>query len=165
MKRILVILALFAVAAAAGALEVPVSLSMEASQPYQLELRRAIEAAVDALEGVSLVRAGQGEWFRLHARLLEMKLDNGQFVGYALSYLILEVPFYLHASVLNALPEEAKDETLELLLRTTVFYNGSDLLTLGTDDFPWAAARIAGVVSQVVGSRIRTAEPPPSPQR
>lgn len=45
----------------------------------------------------------------------------------------LEVPVYLHAWVLDALPEEAKDGTLELRLRTTLFNNGADLLTLGAD--------------------------------
>jgi len=154
-KLLLVVLMLIASAFVLQALEIPVSLAMEETLPYQKELRFHVIKAIADIENIQIVEPGSSEWFRVQVIVFEMKLENQVSVGYAVSYTIVEVPFYLHAYVNGAMETEKRQEAMDRLVGKTVFYHGADLLTVGEDGLPAAAERIRASLSEIMAKRIR----------
>jgi hypothetical protein len=138
------------------ALEIPVSITMNESQPYQKELRYEVVRAITEVENVKIVEPGDKDWFRLHILAYEMKLENQEAIGYAISYSIVEVPLYLHAYIFEYLEQENRQEGLDRLIPRTVFYHGADLMTVGTDGLQTAAERISMSLQKFLDMRIQT---------
>jgi hypothetical protein len=138
------------------AIEIPVSIAMNESFPYQKELRFDVVRAISELENVKIVEPGDEDWFRLYILSYEMKLENQESVGYAISYSIVEVPRYLHAYIFDHLDQENRREDLERLIPRTVFYHGADLMTVGTDGLETAAERIRTSLKKFLDMRIQT---------
>jgi len=137
------------------AIEIPVSITMNESLPYQKELRYDVVRAITEVENVKIVEPGDKDWFRLHILAYEMKLENQEAIGYAISYSIVEVPLYLHAYVFDHLDQENRQEELERLIPRTVFYHGADLMTVGTDGLKTAAERISTSLKKFLDMRIK----------
>jgi len=137
------------------AVEIPVSIAMEESLPYQKELRYHIIKAIADIENVKIVEAGTKEWFRVQVLAIEMKLENQVQVGYAVSYTIVEVPFYIHAYVFESLEAEKKKEAMDRLINSTVLYHGADLLTVGKGDLESVGPRIYSSLNEIIGKRFR----------
>jgi len=137
------------------AVEIPVSIAMEESLPYQKELRYHIIKAIVNIENVTIVEPGTKEWFRVQVLAIEMKLENQVQVGYAVSYTIVEVPFYIHAYVFENLEAEKKKEAMDRLINSTVLYHGADLLTVGTGDLESVGPRIYSSLSEIIDKRFR----------
>lgn len=138
------------------ALEIPVSITMNESLPYQKELRYDVVRAITEVENVKIVEPGDKDWFRLHILAYEMKLENQEAIGYAISYSIVEVPLYLHAYIFDHLEKENRQEELDRLIPRTVFYHGADLMTVGTDGLETAAERISTSLQKFLDMRIQT---------
>ena len=137
------------------AVEIPVSIAMEESLPYQKELRYHIIKAIADIENVKIVESGTKEWFRVQVLAIEMKLENQVQVGYAVSYTIVEVPFYIHAYVFESLEAEKKKEAMDRLINSTVLYHGADLLTVGKGDLESVGPRIYSSLNEIIGKRFR----------
>lgn len=137
------------------AVEIPVSIAMEESLPYQKELRYHVIKAIADIENVKIVEAGTKEWFRVQVLAIEMKLENQVQVGYAVSYTIVEVPFYIHAYVFESLEAEKKKEAMDRLINSTVLYHGADLLTVGKGDLESVGPRIYSSLNEIIGKRFR----------
>ena len=137
------------------AIEIPVSITMNESFPYQKELRYEVVRAITEVENVKIVEPGDKDWFRLHVLSYEMKLENQVAVGYAISYSIVEVPLYLHSYIFENLGQENRQEGLDMLIPRTVFYHGADLMTVGTDDLQIAAERISASLKKFLDMRIQ----------
>ena len=157
MKK-LILIVLFSIAAAfiLHAVEIPVSITMDESQPYQKELRYDVVREITDIENVKIVAPGANDWFRLHVLAYEMKLENQVAVGYAISYSIVEVPTYLHAYILQNLEPDNRQEMLDRLIPRTVFYHGADLMTVGTDGLETAAQRIRSSLQKFLDQRIQS---------
>jgi hypothetical protein len=138
------------------ALEIPVSVAMNESLPYQKELRYYVVREITDIENVKIVEPGANDWFRLHVLAFEMKLENEVVVGYAISYSIVEVPFYLHSYILENLKPENRQEAMDRLITRTVFYHGADLMTVGTDGLETAAQRIRSSLKKFLDKWIQT---------
>ena len=138
------------------AIEIPVSITMDESLPYQKELRYEVVRAITAVEDVKIVEPGDKDWFRLHVLAYEMKLENQTAVGYAISYSIVEAPLYLHAYIFEHLDQENRQEGLDRLIPRTVFYHGADLMTVGTDGLETAAERISTSLQKFLDMRIQS---------
>lgn len=138
------------------AIEIPVSITMDESLPYQKELRYEVVRAITEVENVKIVEPGDKDWFRLHVLAYEMKLENQEAVGYAISYSIVEVPLYLHSYIFENLQQENRQEGLDRLIPRTVFYHGADLMTVGTDGLETAAQRISTSLQKFLDMRIQT---------
>ena len=138
------------------ALEIPVSITMNESLPYQKELRYDVVRAITEVEDVKIVEPGDKDWFRLHILAYEMKLENQEAIGYAISYSIVEVPLYLHAYIFDHLEKENRQEELDRLIPRTVFYHGADLMTVGTDGLETAAQRIRTSLQKFLDMRIQS---------
>jgi hypothetical protein len=138
------------------ALEIPVSVAMNESLPYQKELRYYVVREITGIENVKIVEPGANDWFRLHVLAFEMKLENEVVVGYAISYSIVEVPFYLHSYILENLKPENRQEAMDRLITRTVFYHGADLMTVGTDGLETAAQRIRSSLKKFLDKWIQT---------
>ena len=143
-------------ALALHAIEIPVSITMNESLPYQKELRYDVVRAITKVENVKIVEPGDKDWFRLHILAYEMKLENQEAIGYAISYSIVEVPLYLHAYIFEHLDQENRQEGLDRLIPRTVFYHGADLMTVGTDGLETAAERISTSLQKFLDMRIQT---------
>ena len=137
------------------AVEIPVSIAMEESLPYQKELRYHIIKAIADIENVTIVEPGTREWFRVQVLAIEMKLENQVQVGYAVSYTIVEVPFYIHAYVFENLDAEKKNEAMDRLINSTVLYHGADLLTVGKGELESVGPRIYSSLSEIIDKRFR----------
>ena len=157
MKNLILIVSfLIASAFVLHAVEIPVSITMNESQPYQKELRYYVVREITDIENVKIVEPGANDWFRLHVLAYEMKLENEVAVGYAISYSILEAPLYLHAYILENLDPDNRQETLDRLIPRTVFYHGADLMTVGTDGLEIAAQRIRSSLQKFLDQRIQS---------
>jgi hypothetical protein len=137
------------------AVEIPVSVAIDESLPYQKELRFHVIKAIADIENIKIVEPGTTEWFRVQVLVIEMKLENQIEVGYAVSYTIVEVPFYVHAYVFESLDREKKKEAMDRLITRTVFYHGADLLTVGKEDLQSAAPRIYSSLKEIIDKRFR----------
>jgi hypothetical protein len=138
------------------AIEIPVSITMNESLPYQKELRYEVVRAITEVENVKIVEPGDKDWFRLHILAYQMKLENQEAIGYAISYSIVEVPLYLHAYIFDNLEQANRQEGLDRLIPRTVFYHGADLMTVGTDGLQTAAERISTSLQKFLDMRIQT---------
>jgi hypothetical protein len=138
------------------AIEIPVSITMNESLPYQKELHYDVVKAISGLENVKIVEPGDKDWFRLYVLSYEIKLENQESVGYAISYSVVEVPFYLHAYIFENLGQENRKEGMDRLIPRTVFYHGSDLMTVGTDGLEPAAERIRASLKKFLDMRIQS---------
>jgi hypothetical protein len=138
------------------AMEIPVSITMNESLPYQKELRYYVVKAISDLENVKIVEPGDNDWFRLRVLAYQIKLENQEAVGYAICYSIVEVPFYLHAYIFENLQQADRQEGMDRLIPRTVFYQGSDLMTVGTDGLETAAGRIQTSLKKLLDMRIPT---------
>ena len=138
------------------AVEVPISVTMEESQPYQRELRYYIVRELAEIENVKIVEPGTGEWFRVRVLAYEIKLEDQTEVGYAISYSIVEIPFYIHNFIFENLDPEKRREDSDSLIRRTVYYLGADLMTVGTDGLEPAAERIRSTLERFLDRRIQT---------
>ena len=139
-----------------SAVEIPISVTMEESQPYQRELRFNVVKELAEIENVKIVEPGTDEWFRVHVLAFEMKLEDQTEVGYAISYSIVEIPFYLHKFIFENLDPEKRREDIDSLIRRTVYYLGADLMTVGTDGLEAAAERIRSSLERFLDRRIQT---------
>ena len=138
------------------AMEIPVSITMNESLPYQKELRYYVVRAITDVENVKIVELGNNDLFRLRVLAYEIKLENQVSVGYAISYSIVEVPLYLHSYIFENLQQENRQEGMDRLIPRTVFYHGADLMTVGTDDLQTAAERIGTSLKKFLDMRIQT---------
>jgi hypothetical protein len=155
-KLILIVLFLIAAVFTLQAVEIPVSVAMNESLPYQKELRYQVVKAISEIENVKIVEPGANDWIRLHVLVFEIKLENEVEVGYAISYSIVEVPFYLHSYILENLKPENRQEAMDRLITRTVFYHGADLMTVGTDGLETAAQRIRSSLEKFLDKRIQS---------
>jgi hypothetical protein len=155
-KLILIVLFLIAAAFALQAVDIPVSITMDESLPYQKELRYYVVREITGIENVKIVAPGANDWFRLHVLAYEMKLENQVEIGYAISYSIVEVPLYLHAYILENLDPDNREEMMDRLIPRTVFYHGADLMTVGTDGLETAAGRIRSSLKKFLDQRIQS---------
>ena len=137
------------------AVEIPVSVAMEESLPYQKELRYHVIKAIADIENVKIVEPGTKEWFRVQVLAIEMKLENRVQVGFAVSYTIVEIPFYVHAYIFESLEPEKKKEAMDRLINSTVFYHGADLLTVGKEDLESVGPRIYSSLGEIIDKRFR----------
>ena len=157
MKKLLFVFLLLSLGAfTLQAVEIPVSIAMNESLPYQKELRYYVVREITDIENVKIVEPGANDWIRLHVLAFEIKLENEVEVGYAISYSIVEVPFYLHSYVLENLKPENRQEAMDRLITRTVFYHGADLMTVGTDGLETAAQRIRSSLKKFLDKRIQT---------
>jgi hypothetical protein len=154
-KPLFVFLLLSLAAFTLQALEIPVSIAMDESLPYQKELHYYVVKSIVDIENVKIVEPGTTEWFRVQVLVIEMKLENEMKVGYAVSYTIVEVPFYLHAYILESLEAEKRREAMDQLIDNTVFYHGADLLTVGKEDLESVGPRIRASLSGIIDKRFR----------
>jgi hypothetical protein len=154
-KLIFVFLWLSLAAFTLQAVEIPVSLAMEESLPYQKELHYYVIKAIADIENVKIVEPGTKEWLRVQVLVLEMKLENEMEVGYAVSYTIVEIPFYLHAYIFESLDSGKRKEAMDRLINSTVFYHGADLLTVGKGELESVGPRIRASLSGVIDKRFR----------
>jgi hypothetical protein len=138
------------------AVEIPVSVTMDESLPYQRDLRYQVVKEIADIENVKIVEPGTDEWFRVHVLAFQMKLENQTEVGYAISYSIVEIPFYLHNYIFENLDPEKRQEEIDRLIRRTVYYHGADLMTVGTDGLETAAERIRSSLKKFLDKRIQT---------
>ena len=138
------------------AVEIPVSVTMDESKPYQKEFRYYIIKAIADIEDVKIVEPGHGEWFRIQVLSFEMKLENQLEVGYSIGYSIIEVPFYLHTFLLENIDPDKKNDTTERLIKSTVFFHGSNLITVGKDNLEFGAEQISSSLEEIMEKRIRT---------
>ena len=138
------------------AMEIPVSITMNESLPYQKELRYYVVRAITDVENVKIVELGNNDLFRLRVLAYEIKLENQVSVGYAISYSIVEVPLYLHSYIFENLQQENRQEGMDRLITRTVFYHGADLMTVGTDGLQTAAERIRTSLKKLLDMRIQT---------
>ncbi|MBN2552356.1 MAG: hypothetical protein JXB06_06280 [Spirochaetales bacterium] len=138
------------------AVEIPISVTMEESQPYQRELRFNVVKELAEIENVKIVEPGTDEWFRVHVLAFQMKLEDQTEVGYAISYSIVEIPFYIHNFILENLDPEKRREEVDGLIRRSVYYLGADLMTVGTDGLQPAAERIRSSLERFLDKRIQT---------
>jgi hypothetical protein len=155
-KLTLIVLFLIAAAFALQAVDIPVSITMNESLPYQKELRYYVVREITGIENVKIVEPGANDWFRLHVLAYQMKLENEVEIGYAISYSIVEVPLYLHAYILENLEPENREEMMDRLIPRTVFYHGADLMTVGTDGLETAAGRIRSSLKKFLDQRIQS---------
>ena len=66
MKKIVIILLLFfASLSILQAVEIPVSIAMDESQPYRKEFRYYLIRAISDIENIKIVEPGRGDWFRI----------------------------------------------------------------------------------------------------
>jgi len=157
MKKIwMVCLLLIGGAFVLGAVEIRVSIAMDESQPYQKELRYYIVKTIADIDNVKIVEPGQGEWFRVQVLVFEMKLENQLEVGYSIGYSILEVPFYLHSFILENIDPEENDEITERLIKSMVFFHGSNLITVGKEGLEFGAEQVSSSLKDIMDKRIRT---------
>ena len=84
-----------------------------------------------------------------------MNLENQISVGYALSYTIVEVPFYIHSYIFQNLDSEKRQQGMDKLINNTVLYHGADLLTTGKDSLETPAKQIYASLKEIVDKRIR----------
>jgi hypothetical protein len=154
-KPLFVFLLLSLAAFTLQALEIPVSIAMDESLPYQKELHYYVVKSIVDIENVKIVEPGTTEWFRVQVLVIEMKLENEMKVGYAVSYTIVEIPFYLQAYILESLEAEKRKEVMDQLIDNTVFYHGADLLTVGKEDLESVGPRISASLSGIIDKRFR----------
>ena len=156
MKKLVIVLLLLSLAVfSLHAVEIPVSIAMDESLPYQKELRYYVVKAIADIENIKIVEPGTREWFRVQVLVIEMKLENQTAVGYAVSYTIVEVPFYLHAYLFENLEAEKRQEAMDRLVSKTVFYHGADLLTVGKDNLESVATGIYASLKDIIEKRFR----------
>jgi len=154
-KLISIFLFSFAATFALQAVEIPVSIAMDESLPYQRELRYHVVKAIADIDHVKIVQPGTKEWFRVQVLVIEMKLENQIEVGYAVSYTIVEVPFYVHAYIFESLEAEKRKEAMDRLINSTVFYHGADLLTVGKEDLESVAQKIYSSLQEIIDKRFQ----------
>jgi hypothetical protein len=153
-KFLFVLFLLIGCAFSLQAVEIPVSIAMEESLPYQKELHYHVVKAIADIENVKIVEPGTREWFRVRVLVIEMKLENQIEVGYAVSYTIVEVPFYLHAYIFESLEADKRKEVMDRLINSTVFYHGTELLTVGKEDLETVGPRIHSSLKKIIDQRL-----------
>ncbi len=155
MKKLLFVFLLLSLGAfTLQAVEIPVSIAMEESLPYQKELHYHVVKAIADIENVKIVEPGTREWFRVRVLVIEMKLENQIEVGYAVGYTIVEVPFYLHAYIFESLEADKRKEAMDRLINSTVFYHGTELLTVGKEDLETVGQRIYSSLKEIIDKRL-----------
>jgi hypothetical protein len=136
--------------------EIRVSIVMDETQPYHKEFRYYLVRAITDIDNVKLVEAGQGDWFRIHVLLAEMKLANETSLGYAISYSIVEVPFYLHSYIFENVEPGKRQEATDKMIRSTVFYRGSEMVFVAESGLQSGTTRIYTSLKALVDERIRS---------
>lgn len=157
-KLVFVILLSFGTLSMLQAVEIPVSIAMDESLPYRREFRYYLVKALSDIENIKIVEPGQGDWFRIRVLLIEMRLENKTSVGYALSYTIVEVPFYIHSYIFQNLDSAKRQEGMDKLINNTVLYHGSDLITTGKDGLESPTEQIYTSLKKIIEKRIRVQE-------
>ena len=136
--------------------EIRVSIVMDETKPYHKEFRYYLVRAITDIDNVKLVEAGQGDWFRIHVLLTEMKLANETSLGYAIGYSIVEVPFYLHSYIFENIESGKRQETTDKLIRSTVFYRGSEMVFVAESGLQSGTERIYSSLKGLVEERMRS---------
>ncbi|UCF96103.1 MAG: hypothetical protein JSV89_13060 [Spirochaetaceae bacterium] len=138
------------------AVEIPVSIAMDESLPYRKEFRYYLVRAITDIENVKIVESGQGDWFRIHVLLVEMKLANEVSLGYAISFSIVEIPFYLHSYIFENIDAGKRQEVTDKLIKSTVFYRGSDMIVVDKASLESGTTRIHTSLKKLIEERIRS---------